>query len=117
MYISVREKGGHVEINYERYSMEIQWVVPRKAYRAIVPELPGCKAYGKTYLKAALNLREAIKVWIEEKQAAGESIPEPQLLVYTPVTDEEWDEKWEKPEREAMARSQTAQESKQAEQA
>src|SRR6266568_4378163 len=103
MYISVREKGGHVEINYERYSMEIQWVVPRKEYRATVPELPGCKAYGKTYLKAAQNLREAIKIWIEEKQAAGEVVPEPQLLVYTPVTDEEWDEKWEKPEREAMA--------------
>jgi len=73
-----------VEINYEHYSMDIQWVEPRKEYQAVVPELPGCKAYGKTYLKAAKNLREVIKVWIAEKQAAGEPIPEPQLFDESP---------------------------------
>ena len=77
-------KGGDVEINYEHYSMDVQWVEPKKEYQASVPELLGCKAYGKIYLKAAKNLREVIKVWTAEKQAAGEIIPEPRLFDDSP---------------------------------
>ncbi|HZR44048.1 MAG TPA: type II toxin-antitoxin system HicB family antitoxin [Ktedonobacteraceae bacterium] len=68
--------------DYGNYSIEIQWSVPREAYRAIVPELPGCKAYGATYEEAAHNVQEAIKTWIAVYKEAGLPIPEPSYWKY-----------------------------------
>ncbi len=62
---------------YERYSVRIQWSVPKDMYLATVPELVGCEAYGKTYEEAAKNLQEAIGIWIKEHQDTGSPIPEP----------------------------------------
>ncbi len=45
-------------------------------YNAIVPALPGCFTYGTTRDEAIQNVREAIEVYLEDLQAAGEPVPE-----------------------------------------
>jgi len=49
-------------------------------YIATVPELPGCMSDGETYEEALLNVKEAIKEWIDTAKARGQNIPEP--IVY-----------------------------------
>jgi antitoxin HicB len=46
-------------------------------YVAEVQELSGCIADGETANEAIVNLREAMKSWIESRMEAGFSIPEP----------------------------------------
>ncbi len=36
----------------QRYSMYIQWSDEDQVYIVTVPELPGCKTHGKTYVEA-----------------------------------------------------------------
>ena len=67
---------------YEHYSMEIQWSVLHNKYIVTVPELPGCKAQGDTYLEAVKHGQEAIKSWINAAQKEGNPIPPPKVLVY-----------------------------------
>lgn len=42
---------------------------------AEVPSLPGCLSQGETKEEAISNIREAIEIWIEGMQAAGQPIP------------------------------------------
>lgn len=45
-------------------------------FNASVPALPGCFSYGETRQDALNNIREAIELYIEDLEAAGEPIPE-----------------------------------------
>ena len=40
------------------------------------PSLPGCVSQGKTKEEAITNIKEAIQLYIEDIQAAGEAVPE-----------------------------------------
>ena len=44
-------------------------------YNAIVPALPGCFSYGSSRDEALANVREAIGLYLEDLEAAGEPIP------------------------------------------
>ena len=66
---------------YEHYSMDMLWSVKDEVYVVYVPELPGCQASGTTREEAVDNALEAIKHWIDEKEALGEPIPAPSLYV------------------------------------
>lgn len=44
-------------------------------YVATVPALPGCVSQGNSRDEALVNVREAIDVYLEDCQAAGEPIP------------------------------------------
>jgi predicted RNase H-like HicB family nuclease len=44
-------------------------------YVASVPLLQGCYTQGETYKEALENIKDAIKLHIEARQALGESIP------------------------------------------
>jgi predicted RNase H-like HicB family nuclease len=44
-------------------------------YYAEVPALPGCHSWGHTYEEALSNIKEAVELWLEVKQEAGEPIP------------------------------------------
>jgi len=48
-----------------RYSMTIQWSEEDHVYIVTVPELPGCKTHGKTYVEAVKQGQDAIESWIE----------------------------------------------------
>lgn len=45
-------------------------------YNASVPALPGCFSYGETRDSALRNIREAIDLYLEDLEVAGEPIPE-----------------------------------------
>jgi predicted RNase H-like HicB family nuclease len=44
---------------------------------ATVPDLPGCMSDGETPEDALLNVRDAIKAWIEGARALGRPVPRP----------------------------------------
>ncbi len=44
-------------------------------YFALCPELQGCYAQGRTFEEALRNIRDAVRVHIEDRLAAGEEIP------------------------------------------
>jgi len=48
-------------------------------YIALAPDLPGCMSDGESQEEAIRNLRDAIVAWIEEAQAMGRKVPEPQI--------------------------------------
>lgn len=52
-------------------------------YFAYCPQLQGCYTQGDTYEEAILNIRDAIRLHIEDRLADGELIPEPELVGIT----------------------------------
>lgn len=58
------------------YRIDAQWSEEDAGYIAIVPDLPGCSAWGETEADAILEAYEAIAAWLEAAQAAGRAIPE-----------------------------------------
>jgi antitoxin HicB len=60
-----------------RYLIEIFWSDEDGGYVAIVPDLPGCSAWGRSMEEAAREIEEAQAAWIEACQASGEGVPAP----------------------------------------
>ena len=56
-------------------------VIERSAdgFGAYVPDLPGCAATATTEQEVVELMREGIKVYLEEHQAAGQPVPAPSL--------------------------------------
>jgi predicted RNase H-like HicB family nuclease len=49
----------------------------RSGYVAACPQLQGCYSQGRTYEEVVRNIRDAIRLHLEDRLAAGESLPEP----------------------------------------
>jgi predicted RNase H-like HicB family nuclease len=62
------------------YSARIHWSEQDSAFLAIVDELPGCIADGKTPQEALGNLATVIDEWIEVAKEDGRPIPKPLTL-------------------------------------
>ncbi len=60
-----------------RYPIEVFWSDENKGFVALVPDLPGCSAWGKSEADAIREAHAAIAVWIEAAQAAGREVPAP----------------------------------------
>ena len=60
-----------------KYEMIFYWSDEDAAYIVEIPELPGCKADGKTASEALKNAERIIAEWIETAQLIGREIPEP----------------------------------------
>ena len=60
-----------------RYLIEIFYSDEDAGYIAIVPELPGCSAFGETEEDALVEVKAAIALWLETARAEGYPIPEP----------------------------------------
>lgn len=50
-------------------------------YHAFVPALHGCHSQGDTLAEAEVNIREAMEVYIESLKAAGEPLPNDDILI------------------------------------
>jgi len=61
------------------YSRTVFWNDEDEGYIAIVPDLPGCSAFGETEDEALSEVKDAIEAWIEAANAAGNPIPEPTI--------------------------------------
>jgi predicted RNase H-like HicB family nuclease len=46
-----------------------------KVYHAFCPALKGCHTWGRSYEEALANVREAIELYVDDLQAAGEAVP------------------------------------------
>jgi predicted RNase H-like HicB family nuclease len=60
-----------------KYEITIYWSKKDDCYFAVVPELSGCMAEGKTLKEVVENVEVSILEWIECAIKDGEEIPEP----------------------------------------
>jgi predicted RNase H-like HicB family nuclease len=60
------------------YAIEIFYSEEDGGYIAIVPELPGCSAFGKTEEEALKEVKIAMSLWLETAREIGREIPVPQ---------------------------------------
>lgn len=49
-------------------------------FGVVVPDLPGCTSAGDTVEDALRNAAEVVRLWCDDAQADGESIPEPRAI-------------------------------------
>ncbi len=62
----------------EKYTITIFWSNEDEAYIAVVEELEGCSAFGETREEALLEIKIAMKLWLEVARKHGDEIPLPQ---------------------------------------
>ncbi len=60
-----------------RYAIEIFYSEEDEGYIAVVPELPGCSAFGDMEEDALKEIKIAIDLWLETAEKDGREIPEP----------------------------------------
>jgi len=60
-----------------KYAIEIFYSNEDEGYIALVPELPGCSAFGKTQEKALAEIKIAMELWLETAKKESREIPEP----------------------------------------
>ncbi len=63
-----------------RYPINIFWSAEDTGFIAEVPGLPGCSAWGATESDAAREAQDAIAAWVVAAQAAGKTVPAPQVV-------------------------------------
>jgi len=54
-------------------------------YFVTCPALQGCYSQGETYEQAIANIKDAIRLHVEDRLAAGEEIPEPAFVSLSTV--------------------------------
>lgn len=60
-----------------KYPIEVFWSDEDDGYIAIVPDLPGCSAWGTSEAEAIGEAHDAIAAWLKAAKSAGHAIPEP----------------------------------------
>jgi len=61
----------------KREIIEIFYSEEDEGYIAIVPELPGCSAFGETEEEALKEVKVAIDLWLETAEKEDRQIPKP----------------------------------------
>ena len=64
--------------NMSKYAIEIFYSEEDEGYIAVVPELPGCSAFGETEEVALEEVKLAMDLWIKAASSEGREIPKPQ---------------------------------------
>ena len=52
-------------------------------YFGVCPSLQGCYTRGETYEEVLAQLRDAIRLHVEDRLEAGEDIPQPEIVALT----------------------------------
>lgn len=60
-----------------KYAIEIFHSEEDDGYIAVVPELPGCSAFGASEEAALEEIKVAMALWLETAAQEGREIPEP----------------------------------------
>jgi antitoxin HicB len=60
-----------------KYLIEVFWSDEDQGYIAVVPDLPGCSAWGAKPEEAIREIQDAQAAWIEACAKAGDPVPEP----------------------------------------
>ncbi len=61
----------------QKYAIEIFYSEEDEGYIAVVPELPGCSAFGEIPEEALKEIKIAIELWIEAAKKEDRGIPKP----------------------------------------
>lgn len=61
----------------QRYLVEIFWSDEDKGFIAIVPDLPGCSAWGANEIDALHEIKDTMMAWIEACHKSNEPVPLP----------------------------------------
>ncbi len=64
-----------------RFSVVIE--KDQEGYLAFCPELQGCYTQGKGYEEALENIKDAIRLHVEDRLKSGEEIPQPESVSLT----------------------------------
>jgi predicted RNase H-like HicB family nuclease len=70
-----------MDVEDRHYSMLIEWSAEDDAFIVTVPELPGCRTHGATYVEAVEHGQDAVESWISARQHNGRPIPPPRGYV------------------------------------
>lgn len=68
-------------MNVYKFSVVIE--KDKDGYFAFCPELQGCYTQGDTYEDALENIRDAIRLHVEDRIEEGEEIPQPESISLT----------------------------------
>ncbi len=60
-----------------KYPIEVFWSDEDDGFIAVVPDLAGCSAWGKTETEAIREARDATAAWIKAAKSMKRPIPEP----------------------------------------
>ncbi len=60
-----------------KYAIEIFYSDEDTGYIAVVPELPGCSAFGETEEGALEEIKVAMELWLETAKKEGRETPKP----------------------------------------
>ncbi len=63
-----------------RYALQVLWSDEDAGFIVLVPDLPGCSAFGTTQQEAVGEAQDAIAAWVEAMTAAGNAIPKPSSI-------------------------------------
>ena len=63
------------------YLIEVFWSEEDGGFIAVVPDLPGCSAYGDTTAEAIREIEDAMQSWLQACQAMGRPVPKPEARV------------------------------------
>ncbi|ODS42132.1 MAG: hypothetical protein MSIBF_01995 [Candidatus Altiarchaeales archaeon IMC4] len=62
-----------------KYAIEIFYSEEDEGYIAVVPELPGCSAFGRNEEEALQEVMVAMGLWLETAEKEGLKIPQPSM--------------------------------------
>lgn len=65
-----------------KYPIEIFWSDEDEGYIALMPDLPGCCAWGATQEQAVKEIRYAASAWLEAAKKMNREIPRPKKSLY-----------------------------------
>ena len=60
-----------------KYAIEIFYSREDEGYISVVPELPGCSAFGETEEDALNEIKTAMDLWLKTAEKEGRKIPQP----------------------------------------
>jgi predicted RNase H-like HicB family nuclease len=66
-----------MEAKMAKYPIEVFWSDEDEGYIAVVPDLAGCNAWGKTVAEAIREAHDAIDAWIKAAKSMKRTIPAP----------------------------------------
>lgn len=75
-----------MKMDAKSYLFEVVVEKSDEGYFVYCPALQGCTSQGKTYEEALDNIRDAIKLNLEDRIAGGESVPAPQSISVTTLS-------------------------------
>jgi predicted RNase H-like HicB family nuclease len=66
-----------MEARMAKYPIEVFWSDEDEGFIAVVPDLAGCNACGKTEAEAIREAHDAIAAWIKAAKSMKRAIPAP----------------------------------------